>query len=144
MLVLLAAVFCGFSVMSFLVMIFIGLISSLFHVKPTIPWLLLTATAGACFAISGGYVTAWIPLYVGEPVDVSVQAVMGLVSFTAVMSGLCILGSLLSSQPEQEPVWFHLLTLVTSNICIVKGASMVIPSSLLSQQQYFLSNLIGI
>lgn len=126
--IVVSSVFGSFIAMATLTMISLGILSSIFNVKPTPFWLILDLITGTCFAVVGGYLAAEIPVYLNSPQSV-ISSIFGLGCFIAFMSGICAFSSLFQKKGTSQPVWFHAILLVTSNIGIMKGASLALGSS---------------
>lgn len=127
--VVLLSVSSSFIAMSTLTVLTVSLLSSVFMVSPTPFWLTVDLISGTCFSVVGGYSAAELALYFGGSPQNSVDSVFGLACFVALMTGMCAFASLFNRKGDTQPAWFHATMLVTSNIGIMKGASLALGSS---------------
>jgi len=141
LLLVIGCVVASFFFMTFLVVIFDSLLAK-FNVSCNIFWHIFNALLSGAFAFSAGYFAAWLPLYLGGNIEDSLQSVVGLAMLTAAMSFVCFCGSIFAKS-SGEPMWFHLVLFIVSNIGIMQGGSQLVPSSLIEQQQYFILNFLS-
>lgn len=143
LLFIIGCVIASFFFMTFLVVIFDSLLAKL-NLSSTTPfWHVFNALLSGGVAFSAGYFAAWLPLYLGGNIEDSLQSVVGLVMLTGAMSFVCFCGSFFAKSTGGEPMWFHLVLFIVSNIGIMQGGAQLIPSSLMEQQQYFILNFIS-